>query len=505
MQRAKRATSQPTSISPSKPIAPLLVQLWDWLTLPTQPVYNEELRHRYRLLAGIMIVLFIGVALILIDAMFQTQAASFDDADFVSSLLGLSILFFLFAYLRRTQRVSTVAAAVIIIAALVTLVTPLLPGSRDTVLYFTVLPIVLTGMFFRARSLLVWLMLPVAMPLLIALLRALGVETPVANQFITNAVLFLMLTALITMTFVHEVRTLAERKNVHIQQANVALRQSELSLEQRVADRTRQLEVAREELERLYKEQFEIAEKLRAVDAMKSQFLASMSHELRTPLNAILNFTEFVSLGMLGDVNERQKDALDKALESGRHLLSLINDVLDITKIESGMMRLLVEPDVDVYAELNTVKATAESMIGAKSVRYVEDVDDDLPKLVGDRRRIRQILLNLVCNAVKFTEYGTITISVKRRGDDLLFAVNDTGPGIPLEEQQIIFQPFVQTGKGIKHHNGTGLGLPISNRLIEAHGGKLWLESSPGNGSAFYFTLPVRSDALLEQVYREEA
>lgn len=253
-----------------------------------------------------------------------------------------------------------------------------------------------------------------------------------------------------------------------------------------------EVQKARAELETLYSEQVKVAEKLRAVDTMKSQFLASMSHELRTPLNAILNFTEFVATGMLGEVNDEQVDALNKALDSGRHLLSLINDVLDITKIESGMMKLFIEHDIDIHAELGQVIATAETLINDKpGVKFIKDIDAPLPKLAGDRRRLRQILLNLISNAVKFTEEGSVTLSVKQRGDSLLFAVIDTGPGIEDADKTMIFEPFRQTETGIRHANGTGLGLPISKRLVESHHGRLWVESEHGEGSAFYFTIPL--------------
>jgi signal transduction histidine kinase len=262
-----------------------------------------------------------------------------------------------------------------------------------------------------------------------------------------------------------------------------------------------QVQKARAELETLYREQVEVAEKLRAVDTMKSQFLASMSHELRTPLNAILNFTEFVALGMLGPVNDAQVDALNKTIDSGRHLLSLINDVLDMTKIESGMMKLFVESDIDLKNELNTVIATAESLLAEKpEVHFVRDIDADLPALLGDRRRIRQVLLNLLSNAAKFTEEGSVTLSVKHRGGEVLFAVIDTGPGIAEQDYDVIFEPFRQTETGIRHAGGTGLGLPISKRLVEAHGGRLWVESAAGEGAAFYFTIPIEAPALKAQL-----
>jgi signal transduction histidine kinase len=251
---------------------------------------------------------------------------------------------------------------------------------------------------------------------------------------------------------------------------------------------------------RLYAEQVKVADELRALDDLKSQFLASMSHELRTPLNAILNFSEFVLLEMLGPINDKQKDALSKSVESSRHLLALINDVLDMSKIEAGMMKLFVEDNINIVEELKPVIATAETLLKEKSVQFIQDIDDNVPVMVGDRRRIRQILLNLVSNAAKFTDEGSVTLSVKNRGGEVLFAVIDTGPGITLEDQTIIFEPFLQTDHGIQHAGGTGLGLPISRRLAEAHGGRLWVESQPGDGAAFFVSLPIRSTELLQQV-----
>jgi signal transduction histidine kinase len=223
-----------------------------------------------------------------------------------------------------------------------------------------------------------------------------------------------------------------------------------------------------------------------------------MSHELRTPLNAVLNFTKFVSSGMLGPVNEKQVDALTKTIDSGRHLLSLINDVLDITKIESKMLNLFIEPEVNVREELDTVMATAESLLAGKPVRLIRDVSPDLPSIVGDKRRIRQILLNLVSNACKFTEDGSVTISAHVQDNMLQMFVTDSGPGIAPDDHDLIFESFRQTRAGLSQGGGTGLGLAIARRLAEAHGGRLWLESVPGSGATFYVTLPVHSDELLE-------
>lgn len=265
-----------------------------------------------------------------------------------------------------------------------------------------------------------------------------------------------------------------------------------------------ELVAAAAERSRLYAEQVELAEQLRAIDQMKSQFLASMSHELRTPLNAILNFTEFLQMGMLGPVNEKQIDALGKALSSGKHLLSLINDILDITKIESGMMRLFIEDDVDLERELATVIASANSLVQSKTIEFVQNVEDHLPIIVGDKRRIRQILLNLLANAIKFTEKGSVTLVTNVIDDEVVFEVRDTGPGIRAEELDIIFEPFQQTDTGIRHAGGTGLGLPITKRLIEAHGGSLEVKSVVNEGSSFTVKLPVRSPALLEMINKPE-
>ncbi|MBN1311075.1 MAG: HAMP domain-containing protein [Anaerolineae bacterium] len=226
---------------------------------------------------------------------------------------------------------------------------------------------------------------------------------------------------------------------------------------------------------------------------VKSQFLASMSHELRTPLNAILNFSEMMSLGMVGPVTEQQVDVLNKSLDSGRHLLSLINDVLDITKIQSGTLTLFVEDDLGLQTILESVSHTAETLLKDKPVRFVKNIDGNLPVIAGDKRRIRQVLLNLISNAAKFTEEGTIALSVRRENDEILFVVSDTGPGISKDQQGIVFEPFIQTSTGIQHAGGTGLGLPISKSFVEAHGGRLWLKSEPGKGAAFYFTLPVHA------------
>lgn len=231
-------------------------------------------------------------------------------------------------------------------------------------------------------------------------------------------------------------------------------------------------------------------------NSVKSQFLAAMSHELRTPLNGIINFTEFVADGTLGEVNEEQRNALREAIDNANHLLALINDVLDISKIESDSLKLFIEDGISLAEEFNSVLNTAKTLLGDKPVMLVTDLEADLPFLRGDRRRIRQIVLNIVANACKFTDDGSITLRAKRTGEDVIIAIQDTGPGIAPEDHPAVFEAFRQTGTGIRHGVGTGLGMPISKRLAEAHGGRLWLESAPGSGSTFYVALPIRSETL---------
>ena len=248
----------------------------------------------------------------------------------------------------------------------------------------------------------------------------------------------------------------------------------------------------------LYRQQEHVARELERADLMKSQFLASMSHELRTPLNAIINFTQLIAMRVAGPVTEEQLTMLNTSLESSRHLLQLINDLLDISKIQAGKLSLYIEEDVNLNDELKAVIGMAEPLLQKQNamldqpIRLIQDIDTELPLTACDRRRIRQVLLNLLSNAIKFTEQGSITLSAKKKGGKFVFAVMDTGPGIPPEMQARIFEPFVQAPGGIKLAQGTGLGLPISRSLVEAHGGSLWLESVVGEGSTFFFTLPFR-------------
>ncbi|HEY1013329.1 MAG TPA: sensor histidine kinase, partial [Herpetosiphonaceae bacterium] len=226
---------------------------------------------------------------------------------------------------------------------------------------------------------------------------------------------------------------------------------------------------------------------------MKSRFMANMSHELRTPLNSIINFTRIIMAGMSGPVTEEQVDFLNRVRFSGEHLLGLINDILDISKIEAGRMELLGE-EMDLLPVFKSVMATAAGLTKEKPIELHLDVPESLPPIWVDKSRFRQVLLNLISNAAKFTKQGEISVRAQIVDNELCVSVRDTGIGIAPADQQKIFEEFRQIqGDLTREYQGTGLGLPISRRLVEMHGGEMWVESAPGAGSTFFFTLPIRA------------
>ncbi len=237
----------------------------------------------------------------------------------------------------------------------------------------------------------------------------------------------------------------------------------------------------------------EARERAEQADRVKSMFLASMSHELRTPLNAIINLAKFVGVGMYGDINEEQKETLYKVEVSGKHLLNLINDVLDISKIEAGSLELFIEEGLEIDEIIRLTVETARGLLLEKPVTIEYIIESELPKLTGDAQRIRQIVLNLLSNACKFTEQGEIMVRATCRDDYVIISVQDTGPGIAPDDHDAIFEVFRQAKSGVRKAEGTGLGLPISRRLAEAHDGRLWVESILGEGATFYAALPVQS------------
>ncbi len=240
----------------------------------------------------------------------------------------------------------------------------------------------------------------------------------------------------------------------------------------------------------LYEEQKETAEKLREVDRLKTEFLASMSHELRTPLNSIIGFSRVILKGIDGPLSDLQKQDLEAIHGSGQHLLGLINNILDISKIEAGKMELAFE-EVDMKQTIKTVMSTAIGLNKGKPVELKTDIPEDLPMVWADQTRSRQVLLNLVSNASKFTEQGSITCTATYDHQCVTVGVRDTGIGIPSDKLGMIFDEFTQVDASTtRKYGGTGLGLAISRRFVEMHGGKIWVESEEDHGATFYFTLP---------------
>ena len=237
-----------------------------------------------------------------------------------------------------------------------------------------------------------------------------------------------------------------------------------------------------DELRRLYEE-------LEAASRHKSEFLANMSHELRTPLNAIIGFTEVLDEQMFGELNERQAEYVRDVLESGRHLLSLINDVLDLSKIEAGQMELYVS-EVSLAETLRSGLTMEAERAKRGGVELALDLEREEVVVQADERKLRQVVVNLLSNAVKFTPPGgRVDVTARVADGNVEVAVADTGPGIAPSERELIFDEF-QQARGTR--DGTGLGLPIARRFIELHGGRLWVETAPGSGSTFRFTLPVK-------------
>jgi signal transduction histidine kinase len=230
---------------------------------------------------------------------------------------------------------------------------------------------------------------------------------------------------------------------------------------------------------------------LEAASKHKSQFLANMSHELRTPLNAIIGYTELILNNIYGDVPDKIKEILHHVESSGRHLLGLINDILDLSKIEAGHLKLSLN-EYSMHEVVHSVITAVESLASQKGLVLVTSVPPDLKRGKGDERRINQVLLNLVGNAIKFTEVGEVRIQVAQSDCDFRVTVSDTGPGIPHTDQNRIFDEFQQAdSSNTRKKGGTGLGLSIVKRIVMLHGGKVGINSEPGHGASFWFMLPI--------------
>ena len=245
---------------------------------------------------------------------------------------------------------------------------------------------------------------------------------------------------------------------------------------------------------RLFEQIQEKSRQLEEASQHKSQFLANMSHELRTPLNAILGYTELIADGVYGAPPDKMLAVLKRLESNGRHLLGLINDVLDLSKIEAGQLTLSLD-NYSMKDVVHGVFGAVEPLAADKKIAFKTEVAPDLPQGRGDERRLTQVLLNLVGNAIKFTDAGEVAIKASVSNGHFSVSVCDTGPGISEADQSKLFQEFQQADNSItKKKGGTGLGLAISKRIVEMHGGRIKLESQLGKGSTFSITLPVHVD-----------
>jgi signal transduction histidine kinase len=275
-----------------------------------------------------------------------------------------------------------------------------------------------------------------------------------------------------------------ERLALELTALNEGLEDRVASATGELEERNRQLEWQSRELERAYR--------------LKSEFLASMSHELRTPINALLGYTSLMRDRIYGDISKRQGEALDRMFAASQHLLELVNDVLDLAKIEAGKMPVHLE-QVDVVALIQELSATVEPMVRQKRLEYRVELAPDLPVLETDRTKVKQILLNLLSNAVKFTHEGEIRVTARPApgGDGAEVEVGDTGIGIDPESLDNIWEDFRQVDQSsTREYGGTGLGLSITRKLLDLLGGSVRVESKLGEGSVFTISLPLRSQEV---------
>jgi signal transduction histidine kinase len=265
-----------------------------------------------------------------------------------------------------------------------------------------------------------------------------------------------------------------------------------------LADRMNQMSW---ELQTLYQSQEEASrelkklnEQLQQASRAKSEFLANMSHELRTPMNAILGFVEMLLDDIYGDVPPALKEPLTDIQVNGKHLLNLINDVLDLSKIEAGRMELNLA-EYSVQEVLDIIGSSLQSLAAEKGVEFVVGAEQGIPLALGDGKRITQCLMNLAGNALKFTREGRVEVRAEQRGDRLRYRVSDTGIGIPQDQLENVFGEFRQVDAAItREFGGTGLGLSITKKFVEMHEGRIWVESELGKGSTFFFEIPLRLD-----------
>jgi signal transduction histidine kinase len=458
-----------------------LRRFFEPLFRPHPSVQGEVAQRRSQLLGTMSLIVFIIGTLLVVNQIIDYPGIA-DDPDTLMIFGGLLLSLGVFI----ANRLGYVEqAARLFLATLfgVILFVPFIPGASELLLYFVVVPILLTAVFFSLRRMLQMSLVVLGVTIVFALTTT--TTSPAHALWIIQ---FEVLVIGVIYVFIRYLRFQESVRARQLEAANQQLKASEELLEHRVEERTRELQQARQEAEEANK--------------IKSQFLANMSHELRTPLNAILNFTAFVADGVMGPVNEEQVDALHLSINSGKHLLALINDILDITKIEAGLMDLFIQ-DIDMNEILGSVAALGKGLVKDRPIELVVEIDEHLPVTYGDKRRLRQVFLNVLSNSVKFTPEGHVAIRATASDQRIRVEVRDTGIGIRPEDQGLVFESFKQVRNDLPEAIGTGLGMPISKYFVECHGGQMWFESQYGMGTTFYIELPVLTEAQANSLTAE--
>jgi len=457
-------TTQTHEISISSPANNPFLRILTSLIHPPEAIKGDERRKATSLAALTLLFLPLAMIAVLATPIIDLISGTGFTPPNIGGVIGIIIIFIAYGISRTIYHKigAYLIIAVPIIAVTIVGLTSNTVVSEAALFYMT-LSIVLSSLLLSSRD---TLLSGFAVGIVLVFLWVMthDGQTPISISALTYTII-----AAGIMSFVGRIR----ERNLE----ELATTQKELV--HRIAD----VEEARRQAERS--------------DQVKSAFLASMSHELRTPLNAIINFSKFVAKGDLGPVNEEQEETLYEVVDSAKHLLNLINDVLDMSKIESGSLNLFVTDDVDLKTIINQVTSTGKSLLDDKPVEIRTELAEDLPQIRGDRQRITQILLNIMSNACKFTEEGMIDITAKRIADKVLISIADTGPGIAEEDHDAIFEPFKQTDTGLRQGGGTGLGMPITKNLVEEHGGELRVNSQIGEGATFTVSLPIKSDILV--------
>lgn len=454
----------------SKPSDNMIRQIIRSLTKPDDTLKGDQRQKAASLIAMTLIFMPLGLIVVLATPIQNILNGNGFTTINSGGLVALSIALIAYVF-SRTKYYQIGAYMIVATAAIGVIISTLSSGApvSETTLFFISMSIILSSLLLNSWSTVV----TGAIAIMIAFF--LHTITTDGTQDLPVSILGFML--LTTGVLVLTARMREQNWSILIST------QDELKLRIEEADDARQ--------------------KAERSDHVKSTFLASMSHELRTPLNAIINFTRFVVKGIQGPVTDDQVETLNNVIISGKHLLNLINDVLDMSKIESDSLNLFVSDDVEIANILGDVATMGQALLDGKAVDLTVDIEESLPLIRGDQQRIHQIFLNIVSNACKFTESGTITLAAKQENSEILVSIADTGPGIAKEDMESVFEAFKQTTTGLRQGGGTGLGMPITKSLVEAHYGKIHMESTVGAGTEFHIHLPVRSENLTPTLIAE--